>query len=232
MDATVARTGGRDRLPPGRLGSAAGLDLGRLHLRLHRRLRGRLHRAVRPSPDGSLYYDDYELTEADCTNLEPDPAEADLPVDAPEEPDSAGNDLGFEAGCNAVFESEGVDELYWGEDAFTVDDCLANQGGGSGGGGAPPEQPDEPAAPEACPPAPSADGSIEIKIERGEVDCAGAAALWGEYARRAPSEGQGSGGFLEIEGWECIAAPAARAPQLGRCEKTDGSAAFAVSSSS
>lgn len=63
---------------------------------------------------------------------------------------------------------------------------------------------------------------MSITREKGKIDCSGAAALWGEYIRRAPREGQGSGGFVRLDGWTCISARPPEAPLLGHCTSGDG----------
>jgi hypothetical protein len=84
------------------------------------------------SPDGSLFDDtDYEYSDIDCRSLEPsDPDSAyvaEVSGDVPDDPEGQGYDAGFEDGCNAVFEDNSVFELYHGQDAYTADDCLAEQ---------------------------------------------------------------------------------------------------------
>jgi hypothetical protein len=68
----------------------------------------------------------------------------------------------------------------------------------------------------------------EIRPTGGVVRCRGAIALWSAYLHQAPTRGQGSGGFLRIDGWECISAPNSEKPKLGTCARADRSASFAV----
>ena len=76
------------------------------------------------SPDGSLYDEDTEYTSLDCPT--PDAYDADYPTDVPDDPETEGYDLGFEAGCDAIFDDVVLSyELYYGEDAYTADDCKA-----------------------------------------------------------------------------------------------------------
>lgn len=80
------------------------------------------------SPDGSLYSDDDEYTSTDCTlatDDDPESAGVEIPEEVPEDPESVGRSLGFDHGCAALFEAELIDELYYGTDAFTADDCVA-----------------------------------------------------------------------------------------------------------
>ena len=168
------------------------------------------------SPDGSLYYDGYEYTEFDCQGYFFDASEEDdIPYDVPDDPESLGEALGYEEGCGAVFEQEALFALYHGQDEFTADDC--------GLYGAPVAVP--PSEPIGCS---SGAGGFEIVVETGAVDCDGALALWAEYIARAPNEGQGSGGFLELYGWLCSSASAGFAPRVGSCARADGSGEFSV----
>jgi hypothetical protein len=70
--------------------------------------------------------------------------------------------------------------------------------------------------------------SFVVAFERGRQDCAGATEVWKDYLGRAPTEAQGSGGFLVLHGWKCISARPPERPRIGRCDKEDGAAAFAV----
>jgi hypothetical protein len=72
-------------------------------------------------------------------------------------------------------------------------------------------------------------GVMLIHVDKGKVDCTGAAALTAEWLGRAPNEGAGSGAVLELEGWYCIGATATQAPHVGSCERTDRTAAFSIS---
>jgi hypothetical protein len=77
------------------------------------------------SPDGFLYEGDYEYSEVDCTTLEPDVADADVSPDVPEDPVSEGYELGHETGCQAIFEDQGLTELYHGDSYVTPENCQA-----------------------------------------------------------------------------------------------------------
>jgi hypothetical protein len=152
---------------------------------------------------------------------------SDVPVDVPDDPESAAAELGETDGCEALFEQEGVWSLNWGEDSITVDDCPI-------GGYYPPAEPAKKnsnsakRAGDTCD-AEQADGTpINIEVDQGKINCTGAQALWTEFQRRAPTEGAGSSGFLELEGWGCAGAPAVAAPRAGSCEWLDGTAAFTV----
>lgn len=176
------------------------------------------------SPDGSLYEDDSKYTSGDCQNLNPGDASnaSDVPTEAPEDPESAGSEVGELDGCQALFEEQGVYSLNWGEDSITEGDCPVGS---------------------YVPPAPkkttthtetadsicsAADGVEPIRVDKGKINCSGARALWQEYMRRAPGEGIGSGGFLNLEGWTCFAAPPVEVEKSGGCDRTDHSAGFTV----
>jgi hypothetical protein len=183
------------------------------------------------SPNGSLYENDSEYTVDDCWNLNPvDAAEAsDVPTDVPDDPESAGTEVGELDGCQSLFEEEGVLSLNYGPDSITEDECPI--------GAAPPPPPKRKrrsggrstkGAGDTCTATQTDGAPITVQIEAGEINCHGAETLWNEYGRRAPAEGQGSGAALELEGWNCIAASAASAPRLGGCSRTDGAAEFTV----
>ena len=173
------------------------------------------------SPDATLYNDETEYTEIDCTNLNPeDPSEDDnLPADAPEDPESAGQELGHDAGCNALFDEELVDELYHGPDTYTAADCI-----GAASASAPKRRGDRRSTSSLKTSGQSCTGQtvngkpVRIRVTGGKISCTGAAALWQTYLND-PREGTGSGGYLKVEGWDCIAASAARAPDQGGCAK-------------
>lgn len=80
------------------------------------------------SPDGTLYADDNEYTWTDCslaTDDDPESAGVDIPEEVPDDPEAGGESLGFDHGCNALFDAELVDALFYGTEGFTADDCLA-----------------------------------------------------------------------------------------------------------
>lgn len=81
---------------------------------------------------------------------------------------------------------------------------------------------------ETCPTATGSDGErLSVRVDSGKVKCAGALALWKAYIKLAPSEGQGSGARLTLDGWECIASSAARAKvEFGGCSA--GDSAFTI----
>jgi hypothetical protein len=176
------------------------------------------------SPDGSLYEDDTEYSVYDCQNLNPgDGSEAsDVPTDVPDDPESAGAELGELDGCQALFEQEGVYSLNWGEDSITEADCPV----GSAYVAAP--RPGRKRASKPCA-GEQADGTpIAVRTEQGKVNCAGAVALWQEFLKRAPTEGMGSSGYTKFEGWACAGAPAADTSHYGNCERLDKTASFTV----
>ena len=184
------------------------------------------------SPDGSFYEDDYDYTASDCQGLNPGDASSasDLPTEVPDDAESAGGELGELDGCQALFEEQGVWSLNWGEDSYTEDDCPL------GGYYAPPEPSTRKKrsggvlkhAGDSCT-GDQADGTpITMQVETGEIDCAGAQALWHEFLRRAPTEGAGSSGYTEFDGWGCAGATLSDAPRYGSCERLDHTAAFAV----
>jgi hypothetical protein len=191
------------------------------------------------SPNGSLYENDTEYTVDDCWNLNPvDAAEAsDIPTDVPDDPESAGTEIGELDGCQSLFEQDGVLSLNYGPDSITEDDCPIGATAPTDSKPRPRSKPDRRAIQRGSTKSAGAtctgeqgDGSpITMQVEAGEVNCAGAEALWNEYLRRAPTEGQGSGGAVELERWACIAASPVSAPRLGSCTRKDGSAEFAVS---
>jgi hypothetical protein len=185
------------------------------------------------SPDGSLYEDDYEYTAFDCQNLNPGDASyvSDVPVDVPDDAEAAGAELGQLDGCQALFNEEGVWSLNWGETSITVDDCPI---GGYRDVPRARERTSKPGTNEAkraggtCL-GEQADGTpITMQVEIGKVNCAGAEALWQAFQERAPTEGVGSSGYLELDGWSCAGAPAVQAPRAGSCERLDEAAAFTV----
>lgn len=70
---------------------------------------------------------------------------------------------------------------------------------------------------------------LVMELVRGSLDCSVVEGIWGQYRRRAPTEGTGSGAYMDVNGWVCGSAPAATAPQLGSCEGSDQGAKFVVS---
>ena len=89
----------------------------------------------------------------------------------------------------------------------------------------------------AVDPGPAADGSctetvtstigqpVQVVIEAGAVDCPTAVALVDTYYNDPPTEPQGSGGFVEVDGWSCSSTSAAEAERTGRygtCTEGDG----------
>jgi hypothetical protein len=194
------------------------------------------------SPDGALYEDDTEYSLLDCQNENPgDASSADVPGDVPDDPEAAGTELGETDGCSSMFANGTVLSLNYGENSWTEADCPI------GGAVAAPAEPSDnswssdressdgsgggtlKSAGQSCS-GEQADGTpITMQVKSGQVSCSGAEALWNEYRHRAPSEGVGSGGVVDLEGWTCIAAPAVQAPRAGSCEASDGSGEFAVS---
>jgi hypothetical protein len=177
------------------------------------------------SPDGSLYEGDTEYTSFDCPT--PDVFDAGYPADVPDDPEAEGHDLGFEDGCDALFDDVALSyELYYGEDAYTADDCKA-QGGvaapseltPSDGGGTGDASRD-------CPPGAAGQFVVSVRPISGQVNCPGATALWKAYLSAAPEQGQGSSGYTEIDGWGCLTAKPPEGPRLGSCSK--GGDEFAV----
>ena len=67
-----------------------------------------------------------------------------------------------------------------------------------------------------------------IEVERGEINCAGAEALWNEFLRLAPTEGQGSSGVVDIDGWTCAGATLTEARRAGSWSRADTTATFVV----
>jgi hypothetical protein len=177
------------------------------------------------SPDGSLYEDDTEYTSLDCPSA--DVSEADKPVDVPDEPESEGSDLGFDDGCDAIFDDVALGfELYHGDRAYTADDCKA-QGGLAGAPAGPDSDGRDGGDPSRdCPPARGGGTYFAVRPVSAKIKCAGATALWKAYLSAAPTQGVGSSGYTEIDGWGCLAAKIPEAPRLGSCSK--GSSEFAV----
>ena len=84
------------------------------------------------APNGTLYNGDQEFVVDDCTSLDPGDPEAFGAV-IPDQPSDDGYELGHEAGCGALFDQEGVDELYSGRSAYTAEDCGPSASSGEGG---------------------------------------------------------------------------------------------------
>jgi hypothetical protein len=126
------------------------------------------------SPDGSLYEDDYEYSVADCQNLNPGDGSAasDVPADAPDDPESAGVEIGRLDGCQALFAEQGVWSLNWGTDSYTEDDCPVDTCV------APPPRKRKPKlTSDGCAAEQSDSTPIAIEVDRGEINCIGAEAL-------------------------------------------------------
>jgi hypothetical protein len=178
------------------------------------------------SPDGSLFEDDNEYSVIDCQNLSPGDATgaSDLPQEVPQDPQSAGTELGELDGCRSLFEEEGVFSLNWGEESITGDDCPV------GAYVAPTRKPKRKTKTvgSTCESQAADASGATIRVDKGEINCAGASALWREFLRRAPSEGAGSSGYLELEGWACFGSLATDVKKDGGCERTDHSASITV----
>lgn len=69
---------------------------------------------------------------------------------------------------------------------------------------------------------------LSIQLRRGEVECQTARKVWREYKRRAPSEGEGSSGFVEMGSWGCSSPPATEVLRQGTCENIDAGVEFSV----
>jgi hypothetical protein len=187
------------------------------------------------SPDGNLYENDVQYTATDCQDEEPGDASdaSDVPSDVPDDPQAAGSDLGELDGCQALFENEGVTSLNYGTDSYTEDDCPIGAPAPSTSTSTSPSKPPSTTAKktagERCT-GTEADGTlIVLKVTMGEVTCKGAVALLREWLRRAPTEGVGSGGYMKLYGWQCIAASANKPNRVGGCERSGAdAAAFSV----
>jgi hypothetical protein len=77
------------------------------------------------SVDGTLYYDEDEFTSTDCELNNPgDATSAEIPSDVPDDPESAGQELGVTDGCTSAFEDLSLDgTLYYGDEAFDASYC-------------------------------------------------------------------------------------------------------------
>lgn len=165
------------------------------------------------SPTGALYADDREYTDLDCPSA-PDPADANLPTDVPDDPDAAGDELGQADGCEAAFDDNGVSVLSYGAPHYTVADC---EGAGAGTKNSTATGPRPTPARTRCGPARLGGQYVVIRATEGEINCEGAAALWSAYLRHASTEGHGSSGAVEIDGWGCSSASPASRPRVGSC---------------
>ncbi len=83
--------------------------------------------AFEGSPDGSLYDQGDEFTADDCYANEPyDASDADVPSYVPDDPETAGDELGMQDGCESAFQdlpSDGLGALYYGEDEYDDSVC-------------------------------------------------------------------------------------------------------------
>jgi hypothetical protein len=84
------------------------------------------------SPDGSLYDQGEEFTADDCYANEPfDASDAEVPIDVPDDPTTAGEELGAQDGCESAFEElppDGLGALYYGEDEYDDSVCPVASG--------------------------------------------------------------------------------------------------------
>lgn len=85
------------------------------------------------SPNGGLYEDDIEYTVTDCQNESPGDASSasDVPSEVPDDPSSAGAEVGELDGCQALFENQGVSSLNYGEDSVAEYDCPVSSSAGT-----------------------------------------------------------------------------------------------------
>ena len=187
------------------------------------------------SPDGYLYENDSEYTVLDCTLVRPgSAAEAtDLPAEFPEEPETEGAALGALDGCQMMFSENFISTLSYGEDTVSDLDCesiaatvaappaIESAGKKSRRG-------ERAAAGSSCSKQLPDGTPIVLEVNRGDINCDGAAALWAEYVRRAPTEGTGSAGYVELDGWSCASASPNEAPRLGSCGNLSDRTEFAV----
>ncbi len=80
------------------------------------------------SPDGVLYADEDEYTVTDCRlayEEDPESAGVEVPLEVPDDPAALGWSLGFDHGCEALFERELISVLSYGTDSFTAEDCVS-----------------------------------------------------------------------------------------------------------
>jgi hypothetical protein len=138
--------------------------------------------------NGSMYNDDYEYTATDCENAFDGDADTssyvDVPAEPPFDPESDGADAGRQAACEGFFDEEGVDELYWGTDAYTADDCTTGDGASSYSGGAAPEPTPRPDSGAVSEPASAYERCDQnIRAKRGTTTCAFALNAFYEYWR-------------------------------------------------
>lgn len=91
--------------------------------------------AFEGSPDGTLHEDGMDYTASDCeVNTPIDAANADIPVDVPNDPTADGTSLGEQDGCVSVFEDVSMTgTLYYGSQSFSAADCPTYMASGSSG---------------------------------------------------------------------------------------------------
>jgi len=101
------------------------------------------------SNSGSLYEEGVsrllgEHDESECAAQEGDPS--DVPSDAPDDPESAGQEIGVTDGCQAPFDLAGSSDLYEEGQAYTAADCEAAASYPANVGSASPTRPPKPPA--------------------------------------------------------------------------------------
>ncbi len=80
------------------------------------------------SPTAVLYANGREYRSSDCslaTDEDPRSAAAEIPEEAPADPEALGISLGLVHGCNALFDSRLIAVLTYGNRSFTADRCVA-----------------------------------------------------------------------------------------------------------
>lgn len=80
------------------------------------------------SPTATLYAGNREYTPNDCrlaTDDDPESADVEIPGEAPDDPRALGISLGLVHGCNALFDAKLIRVLFYGNDGFTADRCVA-----------------------------------------------------------------------------------------------------------
>jgi hypothetical protein len=82
------------------------------------------------SPDGYLYDQGDQYSADDCYGNEPyDATDADVPSEVPDDPQTAGEDLGTQDGCESAFEDLPLDGVfYYGEDEIDDSVCPVASG--------------------------------------------------------------------------------------------------------
>lgn len=68
--------------------------------------------------------------------------------------------------------------------------------------------------------------SVRVRIVSGDLTCDAAEQIFRTYYADVPTQGQGSGGFLEVDGWTCLSstvASSAATGQAGGCSTASGS---------